>query len=306
MPIVSVILPTYNRKKLLGRSVQSVLNQTYQDFELIIIDDGSTDDTERLVKSLNSEKIIFIRHEQNKGVAAARNTGLRLATGEYIAFQDSDDEWMLDKLENQIRAFETSPPEVGMVYTAYLVKAHGEEGYIHFLEPKIKDRSIFSNLVRRHFMGMPGLMLKRDCFERGGTFDERFPAFDDWDLFLRMSRHYHSKGINKPLFINYRQADSVSSNLSYITKGFQLLLEKYYHDIKQDKRLLASCYFKLGHLFSAQGEFKQGRRYFIKSIEAYPLNIMASIGFIVSFFGKGIYNVLTNSYRAIRGMGLRG
>ena len=119
MPTVSIIIPTYNREQLLGRAIKSVLAQTYQDFELIIVDDGSTDNTERLVKSFNSEKTRYIRHRKNKGPAAARNTGIRSAKGDYIAFQDSDDEWMPEKLEKQMRAFTTAPPEVGVVYTSY-------------------------------------------------------------------------------------------------------------------------------------------------------------------------------------------
>jgi glycosyltransferase involved in cell wall biosynthesis len=257
------------------------------------------------VKSFNSEIIQFIRHKENKGVAAARNTALRSATGEYIAFQDSDDEWMPDKLEAQIRAFKTSPPEVGMVYTGSLMIVNNKKMYIPFFEPKGQDRSIFNNLIRMHFVTASVLMLKRECFETAGLFDERLPVFEDWEIFIRMSKHFNFVGINKPLVMRYRQSDSLSSNLGLVTEGFSLLLEKYYHDIKQDKTLLSSCYFKLGHLFSAQGEFNQGRRYFIKSMEAYPLNIMASIAFVVSLFGKHVYNLVSKSYRLIRWWDIR-
>ena len=100
-----------------SRAIQSVLDQTYEDFELIVVDDGSTDNTEEVVKNFGNDKIRYIRHEENKGAAAARNTGIRAARGEYIGFQDSDDEWLPVKLEKQIKVFETAPPEVGVVYT---------------------------------------------------------------------------------------------------------------------------------------------------------------------------------------------
>jgi glycosyltransferase involved in cell wall biosynthesis len=117
-PTVSIIIPTYNRSRLLARAVKSVLNQTYQNFELIIVDDASTDNTEEVVGSFNDERIKYVRHEKNKGEAVARNTGIKAARGEYIASHDSDDEWLHEKLAKRIRAFENCSPEIGVVYTA--------------------------------------------------------------------------------------------------------------------------------------------------------------------------------------------
>jgi len=91
-PTVSVIIPTYNRAHTIGRAIKSVLNQTYQDFEIIVVDDGSTDNTEEVVKSFRDKRIRYIQHKKNKGAAAARNTGIKSAKGKYIAFQDSDDD----------------------------------------------------------------------------------------------------------------------------------------------------------------------------------------------------------------------
>ena len=118
----------------MGRAINSLLNQTYQDFELIIVDDGSTDNTVKLVKSLNSKKIRFIRHNEKRGGAAALNTGLQSAVGDYMAFLDSDDEWVPDKLESQIRAFETSKPEVGIVGTGYWLIADNKMGHTSYDE----------------------------------------------------------------------------------------------------------------------------------------------------------------------------
>lgn len=117
-PTVSIIIPTYNRRQSIGRFIKSVLNQTYRDFELIIVDDGSTDNTRELVAGFNNERIRYVRHEENKGEAAARNTGIKAARGEYIASHDSDDEWLHEKLAKQIRAFENCSPEIGVVYNA--------------------------------------------------------------------------------------------------------------------------------------------------------------------------------------------
>ena len=101
-PVVSVIIPTYNRAHLIGRAIRSVLDQTYQDWELIVVDDASTDDIPGIVKGFTDGRVKYIRHDENKGAAAARNTGIQAARGAYIAFLDSDDEWLPEKLERQV------------------------------------------------------------------------------------------------------------------------------------------------------------------------------------------------------------
>ena len=118
-PTVSIIIPTYNRAHLIDRSIQSVLNQTYQDFELIVVDDGSTDNTEDIIRQFQEKdkRIKYIKHDKNKGGSAARNTGIKNSRGEYIAFQDSDDEWFPEKLEKQIEIIECTDPKVGIVYS---------------------------------------------------------------------------------------------------------------------------------------------------------------------------------------------
>ena len=114
---VSVIIPTYNREGILGRSIESVLNQTYTEFELIIVDDGSTDNTRQLVENIHDDRISYYYVKNNSGAAAARNYGIERAEGEYIAFQDSDDYWHSDKLEKQMKVMESNP-DIGFVFHA--------------------------------------------------------------------------------------------------------------------------------------------------------------------------------------------
>ena len=120
-PGISVIIPTYNRAHLISRSAKSVLAQTYPDFELIIVDDGSGDNTEEIIEALADPRIRYLRHESNRGVSAARNTGIRAARGDYIAFQDSDDEWLPQKLEKQLGLFEQdNRGDLGLVLCEHL------------------------------------------------------------------------------------------------------------------------------------------------------------------------------------------
>jgi glycosyltransferase involved in cell wall biosynthesis len=299
-PTVSIIIPTYNRAHVLSRAIQSVLAQTYQDFELIIVDDGSTDDTERLVKSFNSEKIRYIRHIENKGPAAARNNGIQSAKGDYIAFQDSDDEWMPQKLEKQMRAFETAPPEVGVVYTgSYIIKNNRKWVAPHGGLPPPKDGDIFFSQLKGRFVLPSATVIKGECFARAGTFDERFFPIEDSELFLRFSRHYQFKCINEPLIIYYLQPDSLSENEGARIKPYRLMLETYFEYIKQDRRVLAYHYSRLGNLLCYTGELSQGRSYLIKTIKAYPLYIKAIGAFLAACLGKNIYNIVAKSYRKI-------
>lgn len=301
MPTVSVIIPTYNRAKLLGRAIQSVLAQTYQDFELIIVDDASTDDTESLVKSFNSEKVKYIRHQKNKGTSAGRNTGIRSAKGDYIALQDSDDEWMPEKLEKQMRAFATAPPEVGVVYTGFYMIANNKKKYLPSASITPKDGNIFSSIIKGEYLVSPQTMVvKRECFEKYGLFDEHFPAMEDWEMSLRLSKHCHFKYIDEPLLQYYIQPDSMSRNKSAMIKSYKMILERYFEDVKQDKRLLAKHYLRLGHFLYSNGELSQGREYFARSIKVYPLHIKAIGALLSSRLGANLYNMLARRYFRFR------
>jgi len=299
MPTVSIIIATYNREHVLRRAIQSALAQTYHDFELIIIDDGSTDNTERLVKSFSGEKIRYIRYGENKGPAAARNTGIQSAKGAYIAFLDSDDEWMPEKLEKQMRIFETAPPEVGLVYTGFFKMTNNKRRCRRFGGLTPNDGDIFRNLLSGGFVLPSATLVKQECFERAGMFDKRFFPIEDWELFLRMSRHYQFKCIAEPLVIYYPQPDSVSANQSTRVRPYKLILETYFEDIKRDERLLARCYFALGDLLCSCGELSRGRGYIIRSVKACPLDIRFLGAFLASLFGVSVYNIVAESYREI-------
>ena len=179
-PTVSVIIPTYNRAHLIGRAIQSVLNQTYRDFEIIVVDDGSADNTEEVVKSFYDKRIKYIKHKKNKGAAATRNTGIKAARGKYIAFQDSDDEWLPEKLEKQMKVFENAPAKVGVVYTDMWRIMRNKRKY-YFSSPMItpEDGIIYKQALDYKVMniGIQTALIKREVFEKVGMFDEKFPRF---------------------------------------------------------------------------------------------------------------------------------
>ena len=139
-PLVSVILPTFNRAKLLSRAINSVLKQSYYNLECIVVDDGSIDNTEKVVKSINDNRIVYLKHNYNKHASAARNTGIAKSKGKFIAFLDDDDQWLPKKLEKQISLIQKLPPSVGLIYC--WMDYYNNEKLIHKHRPKLRG-SVF-------------------------------------------------------------------------------------------------------------------------------------------------------------------
>ncbi|MFA5393562.1 MAG: glycosyltransferase [Candidatus Ratteibacteria bacterium] len=299
-PMVSVVLPTYDRAHLIGRAIQSVLDQTYPDFEIIVVDDGSTDNTEAAVKDFKDKRIRYIKHGENKGGPAARNTGIKAARGKYIAFQDSDDEWLPEKLDKQIRVFETAPPEVGIVYTdMQRVNENGDVEYWH--SPKVTNGSLINPKTADYQVSRLGIstLIKKNCFDTVGLFDERFPRWQDLDLYIRLAKRYRFNHIKEPLY-KYYATKGVSSNANDLIVAWELLLEKYSEEIKSNRKFYANQYFIMSIALCSGGELKSGRGYLIKALKTYPLNIKFFRAILASVLGKKAYKEAAVSYRKIK------
>ena len=186
-PRVSVIIPTYNREHMVIEAIQSVLNQTFQDFELIVVDDGSTDDTS--VKMLPYTACLTYHIQKNRGVAAARNAGIRLSKGEFICFLDSDDLWEPTKLETQVH-FADAHPEYALIST----EIHGfDAGKKSFGRSKstmyeIRNGFVAEHLLFGNWIQTSTVMLRRRCLDEVGWFDEDVGQFgEDWLLWMRVA-----------------------------------------------------------------------------------------------------------------------
>lgn len=307
-PKVSVIIPTYNRAHLVGRAIQSVLNQTYQDFEIILVDDGSTDNTAEVIKKFQEKekRIRYIKQARNKGAGAARNSGIKAARGEYIAFQDSDDEWFPEKLEKQIRVFENAPAEVGVVYTdMQRIYRDGRIKYWH--SPIVTPENIINTKTLDYQVSNIGILsalIKKECFDRVGLFDVKFPRFIDLEFFIRLSKYYHFYLIREPL-VKYYDTEGISSNTKTISIARRLLLEKYFKDIKQNKKFLAKQYFDIGFSLCSNGDFQEGKDYLIKAVKANPLNVKFLLALFLSFFGQSVFNRAIAGYRKVKNIKVR-
>ena len=227
MEKISVIIPTYNRSGKLRGSVESVLRQTYTDFELLIVDDGSQDDTREVVEAMaiEDDRIRYIRQEINQGASAARNEGVRQAKNPLIAFQDSDDMWRRDKLEKQMTYWEMHP-EYAMVYCPILV--HVDKGY---RVPDVDWRDLHGNLFRRllihNTIGTPTMLIRKKCFMETGGFDEDLRAHEDWDFALRFSRKYEIGYVDEVLVDSYYSPGGISSGVSAFYESMCRMIARY-------------------------------------------------------------------------------
>lgn len=231
-PEVSIILPTYNRSHLIRRAISSVLNQTYRDFELIIVDDGSTDQTDKVVRGFEDERISYIWHAENLGAAAARNAGIGVAKGTYIAFQDSDDEWLPRKLEMQVKVLENAPQDVGAAYTDML-RVYKDGTVDYWIAPEISNRTIIDDKTR-DFRGVnlvpQQTLIRKRCFDLAGVFDVGFRNLVDLDIFIRITKYFYFLHIKEPGVIYY-STDGISTNARDYALSRIRLLEKYSEEI---------------------------------------------------------------------------
>jgi glycosyltransferase involved in cell wall biosynthesis len=207
-PLVSVVIATYNMATYLPLAVRSALDQSYHDIEVLIVDDGSTDDTRRIVEPLLADARARYFFQENRGQAAAKNRGVTESRGRYVAFLDADDLWTPDKLEQQLPLFHRTA--VGVVYSrvAYIDDAGKELG--------IADNELFRGpvsgpLLIRNFIGFGGSVVRKECFDRLGAFDEGLQMGIDYDLWLRFSTEYEFDFIDRPL-LRYRVWPGQMSN----------------------------------------------------------------------------------------------
>lgn len=237
---VSIIIPTYQRARSIMDSVNSILNQTYSNFELLIIDDGSTDNTKELIESINDKRIKYHQTPSNMGAAAARNYGLKLAEYDYIAFHDSDDTWHPNKLEKQMQLIQENP-NYGMVYCKMELinldrKANATS--IPSFMPKnetdvtILQGNIFNKLLKENFIGIPTILIKKECFDEIGLLDDSYKALEDWELMLRIAQSYEIGYINEPLYTYYiNNSDCISGNIGAYFEARLKLVQKYKNEM---------------------------------------------------------------------------
>lgn len=233
---ISVIIPTYNREETIKRSIASVLNQSYNDFELIIIDDCSTDNTKEIIQSFSDKRIIYKKLDRNMGGNYARNTGIKMAKGDYIAFQDSDDEWLPNKLKAQLKEIEETKADYCFCrFTKYKNNKTAVSPIKSFVMPDT-EKEMFRLLFNGNQISTQTLLVHKKVFQ-DLAFDERLPRFQDWDFAIRMAESKKGTFAEEPLVNIYEQGDSISKNNKKALKAFELMEQKYENYFDKDKSL---------------------------------------------------------------------
>ena len=289
-PLVSVIMPTYNHAKFIGKAIESVLNQTYQNLELIIIDNYSEDNTEEIITSYEDDRIKYLKFRNHGIIAASRNHGIKHSHGEYIAFLDSDDLWHTHKLEKQLPHFETSEI-IGVASNAILFSetpyyrkdnlARSKQGYVDY---KYRD------ILNHNRIMTSSLIVRRDTLDRSGLFDENktFSFIEDWELWLRMARYGSFRVLEQPL-LTYLVSRKRGYQSSIISKNCLKILEKQvnlgyvkYDDIVEPTALI---YLAIARKL-LEFDQPQSRKYYMKALKSTSnmcRKIKSYAGLLISF-----------------------
>jgi glycosyltransferase involved in cell wall biosynthesis len=276
--LISVIIPAYNREAKIGRAVASVLAQTYENIEVIVVDDASPDGTAAAVEAIDDPRVRLVRHERNRGAGTARNTGVAAARGEWIAFQDSDDDWLPQKLELQAAMMAELPPDYVAVFCTKI--DYGCDEHAHYgprltcciprPEERIESGDLHPRLLRGNIIGPQTTLISRKAFLAVGGFDPRLRNNNDWDFFIRLSAHGKIGFLDNPLAVVMYSPDSISRNSRYSAASFVLVFGKIRRRTG-DRKLLAHHASMVSSHLRRCGRKKSALLYMRKSIFLDPI-----------------------------------
>lgn len=274
--IFSVIIPTYNRANLLPRAVQSVLNQTFEGFELIIVDDNSTDETKKVVEDFDDERIIYEQREVNGGVSAALNTGIRRAKGQFICFLGDDDEFLPQFLAETHKAFDVAPDSVGFAWCGIRRVKDTPRGEVVY-EEKVWQLEYQSSkqayLPYVSALGSGYLTVRRTCFDAIELFDETLVVAADTDLILRLACNFDYMAIPKILVKIHKHVETQLTDPRNFLKRLEAhkqILQKNLACLERHPNLWREFHRRVVYFSYRFGDRKQGRKYIMRMIRAFP------------------------------------
>jgi len=286
--LVTVILPCYNGARWVSRAIESILVQIYENFELIIIDDGSTDNSkERIVPFLCDKRVCYI-YQANRGFSGAINSGIKASSGELIGFIGQDDVWVPNKIELQ-QKFLSEHQNIDLVFSPYY--SMDSQGQIfRTINAKIPvfrtKEELVTELFLGNFIGFETVLVKRKCFDEVGFFDERMTAFSDHDMWLRIVEKFNIGYFNQNLVKKREHNLQLSKDgLSTALKDEFLIIQKavnHYPFLKKsEQKRIASLYYALGIAMLQKGNGKDAKKALIKTIKCQPWNFKAVVAYMV-------------------------
>lgn len=295
-PLVSVVIPCFNSEAWISETLLSVFKQTYSNVEVIVIDDGSTDDTKNIV--LNYKNKVHYYYQKNKGPSAARNLGVKKSKGEYIAFLDSDDLWELTKISKQIK-FLKANKDIHLVFSN--VNIMNEEGvilYTHYNEvPSDKKEIIKYFFSGRITMNTPTIVARKDSILTIGGFDEELPLREDHFFLMKMAQKYNIYHFKEPL-VNRRVSQQSMSNSINVEKIFELnnpflikSIELFPYLAKYRKSVYSKTNASIGKGYWKSGYYSKGSKYMLKAIYYNPLKLRNYIFLLLIIFRVKLNNL---------------
>lgn len=262
----SIIMPVHNRAHSLERAIGSVLNQTFQDWELLIIDDASTDKSLEIARSYTDPRLRIIALDTNSGAAKARNQGISASKGRFISFLDSDDAYVPDFLAESLQVLSRAAANVGLIWTGvnYVRTLKGNTTVTAMAWKPQRHKSSYLTFLSDLRIGTnSGITIPREVFDKIGLFDERLPAAEDTDLFLRIAREYDYDFTERHLIDIYQnQEDRLSRRFDKIAIAYNLIIPKHQDTIGLNLQLRLKYYYKAMWLNYHLGNKSEARRYF--------------------------------------------
>ena len=304
IPKVSVIIPCYNGAKWIRDTINSVLNQTYQEFELIIVDDGSTDNLKKIIENyLSDERVRYIQHKKNRGIPAARNTGIKTSKGKYIAFLDQDDVWLKTKLEKQVELFKKDKDKkVGLIFTDVLYIGPDAKRF----EVKWPDKSVLKQLPMKtrketlmelfkenFIVTSSAVVRKKECFEKLGLLNEDLYSGDDYEFWLRVAGNLKIEYVNKSLTKKRMHKNNTLKKHAEEGKVYQDRIRivhqitnryPFLNELKNKK--LEWSHYLYGRYFFNNSQVTKARDEFFKALRCNCFNWRALGFWVLTFFGK--------------------
>jgi len=299
MPRVSILLTCYNHRKFIEEAVRGIREQTYRDFEVIAIDDGSTDGTRDWLAQQSDFRVIF--NEANLGTYATLNVGLEHSSGELIAILNDDDVWMPEKLAKQVELLDANP-KVGLVHTGgYFIDGSGarkEGNPLGFRFPTFNTGDLLLGLVYENKIIASAAVARRECFDRLGDFDSSYFGSGDWQMWYRIAEEYHVGFVDAPLTMYRVHGQNASHKLERIWRDDEELrrwmtprLERLENRFapNEAKRAIAFNNAALGTVLALNGNAEAARHAFADSIRTNPLRLKSYLRYLATYLPQGMF-----------------
>ncbi|WP_122088165.1 glycosyltransferase family 2 protein [Halalkalicoccus subterraneus] len=287
MPVVSVVIPTYNRAGRLGRAIESVLAGRFEDYEIVVVDDGSTDDTEAVVTGYDDGRVRYV-YQENAGANTARNRGVAESRGEFVSFLDSDDEFHPETLEVAVDTLRGEPDSCAGIATSYRKIRDGE---VYAVIEAVDGRITREDIVDANVIGgFSCTTFRREVFDRVGGLREGLASSQDYEFYLRVltESDYYMVGVPRVLVDYHAHGEQITADIDRKMAGQQFILEEY-GDVISDKRRAQHHYLR-GTLYADTGKMDRARAEFKRAIGTDPTYYLYYFRYLTTYLGKGGYD----------------